>query len=203
MYLLPFEVFLVWDRFVDRSKGGSHLKCKSNAIFFKTCRHILWTTWISSVQNKWGITMLVFELFWYNLDMEWQGNPPLSLTKTKWVIICDFISYFMCNVGQHISKTSMATKSMYFREYFCSFSSKSYYFYILGVSHLKWLRNNLSTTSLRQANVGIYMKRYFLHLIFTFYLNTDASVVEFFPVVVFQQKRWSSYEVGVTVDPFI
>ena len=30
-------------------------------------------------------------------------------------------------------------KSMYFREYFCSFSSKSYYFYILGVSHLKAL----------------------------------------------------------------
>ena len=28
---------------------------------------------------------------------------------------------------------------MYFREYFCSFSSKSYYFYILGVSHLKEL----------------------------------------------------------------
>ena len=28
-------------------------------------------------------------------------------------------------------------KSKYFREYFCSFSSKSYYFYILGVSHLK------------------------------------------------------------------
>ena len=26
---------------------------------------------------------------------------------------------------------------MYFREYFCSFLSKSYYFYILGVSHLK------------------------------------------------------------------
>ena len=25
---------------------------------------------------------------------------------------------------------------MYFREYFSSFSSKSYYFYILGVSHL-------------------------------------------------------------------
>ena len=31
--------------------------------------------------------------------------------------------------------TSM--KSKYFREYLCSFSSKSYYFYILGVSHLK------------------------------------------------------------------
>ena len=28
-------------------------------------------------------------------------------------------------------------KSKYFREYFCSFSSKSYYFYVLGVSHLK------------------------------------------------------------------
>ena len=67
---------------------------------------------------------------------------------------------------------------------------------------LKWLRNNLSTTSLRQANVGNYMKKKILHLIFTFYLNTDASVVEFFPVVVFQQKRLSSYEVGVTVDPF-
>ena len=117
------------------SLGGSHLKCKSNAIF--------WTTWISSMQNKWGITMLVFELFWYNLDMEWQGNPPLSLTKTKWVIICDFISYFMCNVGQHIylkKKPSMVTPQlfyMYFREYFCSFSSNSYYFNILGVSHLK------------------------------------------------------------------
>ena len=95
-------------------KVGSHLKCKSNAIFFKTCRHILLTTWISSIQNKWGITMLVFELFWYNLDMEWQGNPPLSLTKTKWMIICDFISYFMCNVGQHISKTSMATPQLFY-----------------------------------------------------------------------------------------
>ena len=30
---------------------------------------------------------------------------------------------------------------MYFREYFCSFSSKSYFFYILGVSHLKWDSN--------------------------------------------------------------
>ena len=28
-------------------------------------------------------------------------------------------------------------KSKYFREYFCNFSSKMYYFYILGVSHLK------------------------------------------------------------------
>ena len=29
-------------------------------------------------------------------------------------------------------------ESKYFRENFCSFSSKSYYFYILGVSHLKF-----------------------------------------------------------------
>ena len=29
-------------------------------------------------------------------------------------------------------------KSRYFKVYFCSFSSKSYYFYILGVSHLKY-----------------------------------------------------------------
>ena len=58
--------------------------------------------------------MLVFELFWYNLDIEWQGNPPLSITKTKWVIICDFISYFMCNVGQHILKTSMATPQLFY-----------------------------------------------------------------------------------------
>ena len=56
--------------------------------------------------------MLVFELFWNNLDMEWQGNPPLSLTKTKWVIICDFISYFMCNVGQHISKNEHGNPSI-------------------------------------------------------------------------------------------
>ena len=42
------------------NQGGSHLKCKSNAIFLKTCRHILWSTWISSVQNKRGISMLVF-----------------------------------------------------------------------------------------------------------------------------------------------
>ena len=44
----------------------------------------------------------------------------------------------------------------------------------------------------------IIWKKYFFHLIFTFYLNTDASVVEFFTVVVFQQKQRSSY---VTVDP--
>ena len=28
--------------------------------------------------------------------------------------MCDFISYFMCNVGQHISKTSMATPQFFY-----------------------------------------------------------------------------------------
>ena len=31
---------------------------------------------------------------------------------------------------------------MYFREYLCSFSTKSYYFYISGVSHLKVYLSN-------------------------------------------------------------
>ena len=36
----------------------------------------------------------------------------------------------------------------------------------------------------RQANMGY--DKYSLHLIFTFYLNRDTSVLELFPVVVFQ-----------------
>ena len=35
-------------------------------------------------------------------------------------------------------------KSKYFKEYFCSFSSKSYYFYILSVSHLNDFQNSTS-----------------------------------------------------------
>ena len=38
--------------------------------------------------------------------------------------------------------------------------------------------------TLRQANVGY--EKYYLHLIFKFYLNRDTSVLELFPVVVFQ-----------------
>ena len=57
--------------------------------------------------------MLVFEIFWYNLDMEWWENTPLSLSDTQWVIICDFVSHFMCNIGQHISETSMATSQLF------------------------------------------------------------------------------------------
>ena len=39
-------------------------------------------------------------------------------------------------------------------------------------------------TSLRQANVGY--EKYSLHLIFTFYLNRDTSVLEWIPVIVFK-----------------
>ena len=38
--------------------------------------------------------------------------------------------------------------------------------------------------TLRQANMGY--EKYSLHLIFTFYLNRDTSVLELFPVVVFK-----------------
>ena len=41
-------------------------------------------------------------------------------------------------------------------------------------------------TSLQQANMGNDMKKYSFNLIFTFYLNRDPSVVEFFRVAVFQ-----------------
>ena len=58
----------------------------------------------------------------------------------------------------------------------------------------KWLRNQGNSSyqrttcfgllTLRRANMGY--EKYFLHLIFTFYLNRDTSVLELFPVVVFQ-----------------
>ena len=55
---------------------------------------------------------------------------------------------------------------------------------------LKWLRNNLSTTWYDLTPTGQrgkwYEKKYFLHLIFTIYLNTYTSVVKFCPVVVLQ-----------------
>ena len=38
--------------------------------------------------------------------------------------------------------------------------------------------------TLRQATVGY--EKYYLHFFFTFYLNRDTSVLELFPVVVFQ-----------------
>ena len=48
------------------------------------------------------------------------------------------------------------------------------------------LRVPCGMVPLRQANVGNYMKKYSLPLIFTFYLNGDTSVLELFPVVIFQ-----------------
>ena len=41
--------------------------------------------------------------------------------------------------------------------------------------------------TLRQANTGY--EEYSWHLIFTFYLNRDTSVLELFPVIVFQWKK--------------
>ena len=53
----------------------------------------------------------------------------------------------------------------------------------------QWLRNQetpsiTSLTSPRQANVGY--EKCCLHVIFTFNLNRDTSVLDFFPVIVFQ-----------------
>ena len=48
------------------------------------------------------------------------------------------------------------------------------------------LRVPRGMVSLRQANVGNYMKKYSLPLIFTFYFNGDASELELFRVVIFQ-----------------
>ena len=55
----------------------------------------------------------------------------------------------------------------------------------------KWLRNQetprttcFGLLTLRQANMAY--EKYYLHLIFTFYLYGDASVLELFPVVSFQ-----------------
>ena len=58
----------------------------------------------------------------------------------------------------------------------------------------KWLRNQGNSSyqhttcfgllTLRQANMGY--EKYAWHLIFTFYLYRDTSVLELFPVVVFQ-----------------
>ena len=58
----------------------------------------------------------------------------------------------------------------------------------LLLTGLKWLRNNLSTkllTSTSQRGKS-YEKKLFTFDFHMFYLNTDASVVKFFPGVVFQ-----------------
>ena len=47
-----------------------------------------------------------------------------------------------------------------------------------------WIPRGMA--SLRQVDVGNYMKKYSWPLIFTFYLNRDTLVLELFPVVIFQ-----------------
>ena len=50
-----------------------------------------------------------------------------------------------------------------------------------------WVPHGL--TSHWQANVGNDVNFFSLHLIFTFYLNRDTTVLQLFPVVVFQWKK--------------
>ena len=52
-------------------------------------------------------------------------------------------------------------------------------------------RGMVSPVHYDQANVGNYTKKYSLPLIFKFYLNGDTSVLESFPVVLFQWKGFS------------
>ena len=62
------------------------------------------------------------------------------------------------------------------------------------ILHRDMIRENWGPrgmASLRQANAGNYMKKYSLPLNFTFYLNRDTSVLELFPVVMFQWKGFS------------
>ena len=49
---------------------------------------------------------------------------------------------------------------MYFREYFCSFSSKSYYFYILGVSHLNLTLRNKLQWNLNRKLTHFHSRKY-------------------------------------------
>ena len=84
-------------------------------------------------------------------------RPPsttLSLTNTNLVMIlmiCDFISYFMSNIGQNISKQSIVTPQVFyideiqvfFGEYFLQFFKQIwlilYWYAILFKMHLKIL----------------------------------------------------------------
>ena len=61
----------------------------------------------------------------------------------------------------------------------------------------KWLHNQETCTSVPRglacwhSEVNMGYEQYSLHLFFTFYLNRDTSVLEFFPVIVFRYKRFS------------
>ena len=65
---------------------------------------------------------------------------------------------------------------MHFREYFCSFSSKSYYFYILGVSQLnvwcalqKWFQYTVTLFFYRTLNIVLNRKGRNYYAIFDIY----------------------------------
>ena len=62
--------------------------------------------------------------------------PISAKWKHKSSIHIGFI-VFNGGVTTFFAKSVFYIDEIQVREYFCSFSSKSYYFYILGVSHLK------------------------------------------------------------------
>ena len=81
---------------------------------------------------------------YYTQNKRW--NHILSLTLCWWVIMGDFLIIQCLNCFKISQKQAWQPiiyfawmTSMYFREYFCRFSRKSHYFYILGVSHLNSL----------------------------------------------------------------
>ena len=50
---------------------------------------------------------------WVQFRHEMIRKSPIITHSPKWVIICGFVSYFMCNIGQNISKTSMVTHNLF------------------------------------------------------------------------------------------
>ena len=50
---------------------------------------------------------------WVQFRHEMIRKSPIITHSPKWVIICGFVSYFMCNIGQNISKTSMVTDNLF------------------------------------------------------------------------------------------
>ena len=62
-------------------------------------------------------------------------------------------------------------------------------FWLVSDCAIRKLGVSRSLTLPWQANMGY--EKYSLHVIFTFYLDRDTSVLELFPVIEFKQKRFS------------
>ena len=64
--------FISLFEFMLKFKVDHNKKNKSDVIFSrKISRNIPGSTRVSSMQSKWGVTMLGFDIFEYNLDMKW------------------------------------------------------------------------------------------------------------------------------------